>query len=157
VTVPLTSPGVRGSTLPAEYTCDGRDIPPPLSWGRVPSGLHELVLFALESPSAEAHPQTIKVRWALAGVSPRIRGLGVDTVPPGAYPLRTSNGGVRYSICPPKGSTAHVIFALYALPPQFNSGTTISGPQLLSNLVEASPAMRSPIQGELRLTYPRRA
>ena len=41
----LASPAFApGGQVPAEYTCDGADISPPLSWSDAPPGTKSLVL-----------------------------------------------------------------------------------------------------------------
>jgi hypothetical protein len=36
-----------GGAIPSEYTCDGADISPPLTWSGLPEGTNSLVLVAL--------------------------------------------------------------------------------------------------------------
>ena len=48
----LASPAIPpGGEIPAQYTCDGADISPPLSWSGVPEGTGSLVL-VVEDPDA---------------------------------------------------------------------------------------------------------
>ena len=52
VDISLSSPAVgaggpESTPLPATYTCDGKDTPPPLRWSGVPGGTQELALLAL--------------------------------------------------------------------------------------------------------------
>jgi phosphatidylethanolamine-binding protein (PEBP) family uncharacterized protein len=151
----LSSSAVRGGRLPAKYTCDGSNVPPPLQWGPVPAGLNELVLFALASPVTIAGQRSVPVVWAMAGLSPKLRGVRANEVPNGAYIEEASDGQRHYSICPPDGTTERYRFALYALPPQFAAGTAIDGPHLLHNLTEQKPEFLSPIRGEMSVVYTR--
>jgi hypothetical protein len=48
----LVSPAIPPSgEIPAQYTCDGADISPPLSWSDVPAGTGSLAL-VVEDPDA---------------------------------------------------------------------------------------------------------
>ena len=41
----LASPAIPpGGEMPAQFTCDGADISPPMSWSGVPEGTRSLVL-----------------------------------------------------------------------------------------------------------------
>jgi len=43
----------EGGTIPEEYTCDGKDISPPLNWSKVPDGTRSLMLIS-DDPDAPA-------------------------------------------------------------------------------------------------------
>lgn len=58
----LTSKGFKqGDTIPSKYTCDGEDVSPPLSWGRVPVATKTLALI-VDDPDA---PGGIFTDWVL--------------------------------------------------------------------------------------------
>ncbi len=58
----LASPAFApGGQIPSEYTCDGADISPPLSWSGVPPGTKSLVL-VVEDPDA---PSGVFRHWAV--------------------------------------------------------------------------------------------
>ncbi len=156
VAVPFSSSAIHGAELPAVYTCDGRDISPPLSWGAMPSGIEELALFALGVTRGRSGRPSITVEWAVAGVTPATHSLGAGALPPGAFVLEAGDGKRRYSICPAKGQAARYEFALYALPIHIRATPRISGAQLLHNLTESIPQYRAPASGELSTTYKRR-
>jgi phosphatidylethanolamine-binding protein (PEBP) family uncharacterized protein len=156
VTVPLRSSAIRGGALPALYTCDGRDISPPLSWGAVPSDIQELALFAVGTKRGGGGQAVASLEWAMAGVKPGLHRLAAGEVPPGAFMLTTSGGRNSYSICPAKGHSESYTFALYALPPIARASTQISGLGLLHNLTEVEPRDDSPASGHFSVTYKRR-
>jgi hypothetical protein len=154
--VSLSSSVLRGGRLPSRYTCDGADVPPPLEWGAVPSGLHELVLFALAARTSDMTAQgPPRVLWSMAGISPRVRKIGAGEIPKGAFFVPGSNGASRYVLCPASGKTEHFRFALYALPAKFHTGHQIDRDLLLHNLTDAEPEFLSPIRGELTVEYSR--
>jgi phosphatidylethanolamine-binding protein (PEBP) family uncharacterized protein len=156
VTVPLTSSAIRGTRLPAQYTCDGRDVSPPLHWGAIPAGVKELALFAI-SVTPSGRTQIAKsVEWAIAGVNPALHGIAAGQVPAGAFVLTSSNGKKRYSICPTKGKRERYIFALYALPSLARAAPQIPGNALLHNLTQSSPQYEAPARGAFAVSYTRR-
>ena len=65
----------HNTTMPAEYTCEGRNISPPLSWSAPPAGAKSLVLI-VDDPDAPdpAHPRTIWVHWLLYNLHGPARG-----------------------------------------------------------------------------------
>jgi len=112
----LTSQGFQnGGTIPAKYTCDGKDISPPLSWGTVPDGAKSLALI-VDDPDA---PGGIFTHWVLFNLPATTRSL-----PEGVPKLdRLDGGGIQgmnnfdkkgyNGPCPPKLHTYR--FILYAL------------------------------------------
>ncbi|MEJ5210700.1 MAG: YbhB/YbcL family Raf kinase inhibitor-like protein [Burkholderiales bacterium] len=114
----LTSPAfANGGEIPAAYTCDGRDVSPPLAWSEVPAGTHSLVLI-VDDPDAPdpAAPRMVWVHWVLYNLPPAIMELPEGAaVPAGASAgindfRRTRYGGP----CPPIGRHRY-FFKLYAL------------------------------------------
>jgi phosphatidylethanolamine-binding protein (PEBP) family uncharacterized protein len=150
--VRLTSPAITQGTIPALYTCDGKNISPPVQWGAIPAGLTELALFAVREQSGQPAPS---VEWAMAGLKPALHKVAAGTVPSGAY-LAQASKGKRYSICPAKGQAAKYKFLIYALPAGVAAGPGIGGSELLGNLTSASPEKRSPAEGGFSATYKRK-
>jgi Raf kinase inhibitor-like YbhB/YbcL family protein len=106
----------EGGQIPSRYTCDGRDISPPLSWSGVPEGTKSLALIC-DDPDA---PGKTWVHWVLFNLPPRIKEL-----PEGVPALETISGGGEQGTndfrkigyggpCPPSG-THRYMFKLYAL------------------------------------------
>src|SRR5580693_1229781 len=59
----FASPAIPPSgEIPAQYTCDGADISPPLSWSDVPAGTGSLVLVIedLDAPSGTGRYSTFR-------------------------------------------------------------------------------------------------
>ena len=153
--ISLSSSAITSGKIPAVYTCDGKNIAPPLKWGPVLTGVHELVLFALGVPARPSSHAKDTVEWALAGVKPELHELGPGSLPAGAFLEEASNGKRRYSICPPHGQTRSYRFVVYAVPELIRATSKIDGVKLLANLAEGPPNFRAPAQGELTATYKR--
>ncbi len=111
---PAFAPGGR---IPSEYTCDGADISPPLSWSGVPPGAQSLVL-VVEDPDA---PSGVFRHWAVYDIPPETRGLaagyGRNRPAAGFREARNDFGSRGYrGPCPPRGAgTHHYIFRLLAI------------------------------------------
>jgi Raf kinase inhibitor-like YbhB/YbcL family protein len=102
--------------IPAEYTCDGQDISPPLNWKNLPPGTKSLTLIC-DDPDA---PVGIWVHWVVFNIPPEESGLAENV-----RPERELNNGMRQGNndwrkigyggpCPP-GGTHRYFFKLYAL------------------------------------------
>jgi Raf kinase inhibitor-like YbhB/YbcL family protein len=118
----LTSPAFEnGAEIPARYTCEGRDISPPLTWSGVPKEARSLVL-VVDDPDAPdpKEPKTTWVHWVVYNLPPSTTGLaeGVKALPQGARVglndwKRAAYGGP----CPPVGRHRyfHKLYALDAV------------------------------------------
>lgn len=107
----LTSPAFsQGEPLPTRYSCDGRNVSPPLRWTAPPRGTRSLAL-AVTDPDA---PGGTFVHWRVSGLRPSLRSL-----PEGSragVQGRNSSGGVGWTgPCPPPGSAHRYVFELRAL------------------------------------------
>jgi Raf kinase inhibitor-like YbhB/YbcL family protein len=107
----MTSPSwTPAGEIPAEYTCDGSGISPPLTWVNVPDGTAELVLVVTD-PDADGF-----IHWMVANIDPTTTGIQAGEVPPGSVPLTSTDGRAAYApLCPPSGPSHTYEFALYAL------------------------------------------
>jgi Raf kinase inhibitor-like YbhB/YbcL family protein len=106
----LASPAFHaGGTIPRQYTCDGRDVSPPLRWAASPSGTRS---FSLTVTDLDAHGF---VHWRLRGIPAKTHGLAagshVGVAAVNSFGHRGYGGP-----CPPKGKGAHrYLFTLRAL------------------------------------------
>jgi Raf kinase inhibitor-like YbhB/YbcL family protein len=114
----LASPAFApGGAIPTEYTCDGADISPPLTWSGVPEGTKSLVL-VVEDPDA---PSGIFRHWAAYDIAAGARGLqagyGPNRPAVGFRAARNDFGAAGYGgPCPPKGhGMHHYHFRLFAI------------------------------------------
>jgi Raf kinase inhibitor-like YbhB/YbcL family protein len=121
MTLKLTSPAYAdGAAMPAKYTCEGKDLSPPLAWSGVPEGTKSLVLI-IDDPDAPdpKAPRMTWVHWVLFDLAPDVKGLAenanADGLPAGTRVglndwKRTDYGGP----CPPIGRHRY-FHKLYAL------------------------------------------
>lgn len=96
--------------VPVEFTCDGTNRSPPLSWSAVPQGTVELAI-VVKDPDANGF-----VHWVLTNVDPSVQALAAGAVPEGAVEAKNDGGKPGWTgPCPPKGPAHHYVFTLYAL------------------------------------------
>ena len=106
----------EGAMIPADYTCDGKNISPPLSWSGIPEKAVTLALIC-DDPDA---PVGTWVHWVLYNLPASAKELPAG-VPPeeklasGAVQGKNDFRKVGYGgPCPP-GGTHRYYFKLYAL------------------------------------------
>ena len=157
VHVTLSSKAIRGTRLPAAYTCDAKDISPPLAWSALPANIEQLALFAIRVSQKRTGQSANTIEWAMAGVNPALRNVRAGEIPRGAFVLKADDGKKRYSICPAPGHTERYQFVLYALPHHIRASRTMSAAELVRNLTDPpSPQYLTPASGALTVTYTRR-
>lgn len=134
MTLAIESPAFpEGGSIPRPYTCDGRDVSPPLAWTGVPTGTKSLALVC-DDPDA---PAGVWVHWVIFNLSPSATGLP-EAVPPRA---EVDGGGVQGTNdfrrigyggpCPPSG-THRYVFTLYALDAEVPLSASATKAQLLA-------------------------
>ena len=102
---------VDNSSIPSEFTCDGRNISPQLSWEDVPE---ETKSFALAVTDPDA-PGGTWIHWFVCDISKELREIERGTLPEGAKEVENDFGKRSYGgPCPPSG-THRYFFTLYAL------------------------------------------
>lgn len=119
---------VQSGAIPAVYTCEGKDLSPPLSWSGVPAGTKSLALI-VDDPDAPdpAQPRMTWVHWVLYDLPATASALP-EAVASAALPSgtreglndwgRTGYGGP----CPPIGRHRyfHKLYALDTVLPDLN-------------------------------------
>ncbi|MGE4545938.1 MAG: YbhB/YbcL family Raf kinase inhibitor-like protein [Pedobacter sp.] len=115
----ISSPAfAAGGTIPTQYTCQGDNLSPPLSWTGIPEQTKSLVLI-IDDPDAP-DPQAPKmtwVHWVLYNLPPDSGGLpeAAKKLPPGTEQgLNDWNKTVYGGPCPPIGRHRY-FHKLYAL------------------------------------------
>ncbi len=147
-----------GGHIPRQYTEDGDDVSPPLSWENVPQGTKELAIVCDDPDAPSKEPW---VHWVIYKIPPDTRRLseGVAPVerpekPEGAVQGRnswTAGRTIGYrGPAPPPGKPHHYRFHIYAL-----DAALQLRPELTKNQLER--AMRGHVlaEGELVGTYGR--
>lgn len=112
----ISSPAFEANrAIPKQYTCDGRDTSPPLSWSNIPDKARSLALI-VDDPDA---PRRTWVHWVVYNLPASSHGLPeaitTSQLPAGAFEgmndwKRAGYGGP----CPPTGRHRYY-FRLYAL------------------------------------------
>ena len=101
----------ENSNIPSEFTCDGRDISPQLSWEDAPA---ETKSFALSVTDPDA-PRGTWVHWLVHDIPKDVRSIDRESLPKGAKQVENDFGRKDYGgPCPPSG-THRYIFTIYAL------------------------------------------
>ncbi len=117
-TLTLASPAfTEGQTIPKQYTADGANVSPPLSWGKAPGDTQSFALIC-EDPDA---PAGTWIHWIVYDIPANKTSLseGVSTkptLPDGSKQGVTSFHRVGYGgPSPPPGKPHRYYFKLYAL------------------------------------------
>ena len=136
---PILAQGVRmeltssvfqeGQSIPSLYTCDGKDISPPLSWSGAPVETKSFALIA-DDPDAPRGTWVHWVLWNLPATANELKEAlpAIPHLPSGALQGKNDSGESGYGgPCPPSG-THRYFFKLYALGTMlpFKSGATKS-------------------------------
>ncbi|HEU0250919.1 MAG TPA: hypothetical protein VFR48_09365 [Solirubrobacteraceae bacterium] len=103
----------RNGKIPAEYTCAGKGISPPLSWQKVPAKAAALVLFVIDDNS---NGKSGGIRWIVGNIDPSSTGVAAGQTPAGGIVGANSDGKAAYSaVCPDHGKSDTIEFVMYAL------------------------------------------
>ncbi len=140
-----------GGMIPKRYTCDGKDISPPLSWSGVPTDAKSIALI-MDDPDA---PRGTWVHWVLFHIPPDTKDLtervsASPSLSNGARQGMNSWSRLGYGgPCPPRG-THRYYFKVYALDAVLDLQSGATNAQLL-------PAMRGHViaEGQLMGKYAR--
>ena len=106
----------EGAMIPLKYTCDDRDVSPPLEWSQVPEGTKTFALIC-DDPDA---PIGTWVHWVVFNLAEDMKSLAEnipssEQLPDGGKQGRNDFRRIGYGgPCPP-GGTHRYYFKLYAL------------------------------------------
>ena len=135
----------EGNMITAKYTCDGRDISPPLEWKDVPSGTKS---FALISDDPDA-PRGTWVHWVIYNIPPNVTKFDENIPRDKEFKNGMRQGSndwpqIGYGgPCPPSG-THRYYFKLYAL-------DTMLGLKPEATKAQLAQAMKGHILAEAQL------
>ena len=147
LTLTSTAFPAHGS-IPVDYTCEGRNISPPLAWSGLPAGTRSLALI-VDDPDAPdpAQPRTTWVHWVLCNIPPEMAALAAGAsqqLPHGITTGRNDWQRADYGgPCPPIGRHRY-FHKLYALDIRLDN---LSSP----NKAELEQAMQGHILGHAEL------
>ncbi|MBP6086830.1 MAG: YbhB/YbcL family Raf kinase inhibitor-like protein [Pelolinea sp.] len=129
----LSSPAFSHQELiPSRYTCDGKDVSPPLEWRDLPHGAQSLALI-MDDPDA---PAGIWVHWIIFNIPPEASSIAencpkIPQLSDGSLQGRNSWRQIGYGgPCPPSG-THRYFFKLYALDKMLKLDAGITKDELL--------------------------
>ncbi len=106
-----------GTSLPVEYTCDGEDRSPALSWDTIPAGTQSIALI-VDDPDA---PGKTWVHWVIYNIPANTTGLPAavpknKTLDDGSLQGKNDFGRIGYNgPCPPPGKPHRYFFKVYAM------------------------------------------
>lgn len=104
----------QNASIPAVYSCDGKDVSPPLSWTAPPDGTAALVLI-VDDPDAPGGTFTHLIAWNLQSTASSLaEGTSPQTI--GGTLGKNGFGKLGWSgPCPPRGSLHHYRFRVIAV------------------------------------------
>ena len=116
-TISLSSAYLQDGRVPKEFTCDGEDKSPPLSWNAAPAGTKAFALTVID-PDA---PSGTFTHWMIYNLPANNRELPADMpkqgkLANGALQGRNDFGKLGYGgPCPPPGTPHRYVFTISAL------------------------------------------
>ena len=107
----LSKDFVDNSSIPSEFTCDGKNASPQLSWEDIPD---ETKSFALSATDPDA-PGGMWIHWLVYDIAKALRKIEKNSLPAGAKEAENDFGKKPYGgPCPPSG-THRYFFTIYVL------------------------------------------
>jgi Raf kinase inhibitor-like YbhB/YbcL family protein len=133
-----------GQTIPRQFTCDGDEVSPPLSWS---GGTGRAWALVVDDPDA---PGGTYVHWVVLDIPPRTTNVGTGEVPAGGVQVVNSSGHASYAgPCPPSGEHRYR-FTIYGL----DAATHVSSDASLDDAL-AQISDHATSTGTLTATYSR--
>jgi Raf kinase inhibitor-like YbhB/YbcL family protein len=134
--------------LPVLYTCDGKNIPPQLSWSNPPPQTQSYALIFAD-PDA---PSGIYYHWILYNIPAKLTEIAsLESISKEAMTGKNSANKIDYTgPCPPKGAAHTYVFTLFALNAQLDLPAG-------ADIAKVQAAMQNHIIGkaELKAVYSR--
>ncbi len=136
----LSSPAFpEGGEIPALYTCEGKDISPPLEWRDPPEGTESFALIVddPDAPDPRA-PRLVWVHWVVYNIPGDVRSLAEGAsgreMPPGSVEGINDWHRVGYGgPCPPIGRHRY-FHTLYALDQKLAGSAALTKEELLETM-----------------------
>jgi Raf kinase inhibitor-like YbhB/YbcL family protein len=125
----------EGGPIPAQFTCQGDNISPDLSWTAAPDQTVEIAITMVDLDAPDF------VHWAIAALDPLSTSLGAGVVPEFAIQGTNGAGTVGYTgPCPPPGETHQYRITVHFLGEQTELGDGSDGADLAAAIDAASLA-----------------
>ncbi len=112
----------NNKNIPSKYTCDGKNINPPLIFKNIPSKTKSLVLIMDDPdiPKEVKKSRNIEVfdHWIIFNIPPSIKKIDENAIPEGVIGKNSAGNNNYTSPCPPsqfEPKTHRYFFKLYAL------------------------------------------
>jgi Raf kinase inhibitor-like YbhB/YbcL family protein len=123
--VVTSSAFAEGGPIPAQYTCQGDNVSPDLSWSAAPAETVEIAITMVDLDAPDF------VHWAIAALDPASTSLGAGVVPEFAIEGTNGTGQVGYTgPCPPPGETHQYRITVHYLTEQTELGDGAAGADL---------------------------
>jgi hypothetical protein len=125
------------ASIPSLYTCEGKDVSPPLAWSGVPAGTQSLALI-VDDPDAPdpAAPKMTWVHWVLYEIAAAAGGLP-EAVKSTALPAGTREGASTIGVAPGMAGRARRSAATAT-----STSSTRSTPSCLNSSARTRPRWR---------------
>ncbi|SOX54241.1 YbhB/YbcL family Raf kinase inhibitor-like protein [Mycobacterium ahvazicum] len=131
----ISSPAfANGAPIPAQYTCKGADVAPPLTWS-APLG----AALVVDDPDAV---NGVYIHWVVTGIPFGSGSTSAGQNPGGGSTLPNTAGQSAYKgPCPPAGTgTHHYRFTLYQLPNDYQLPGGLAGARAAQTIAGAATA-----------------
>ncbi|MBM4184749.1 MAG: YbhB/YbcL family Raf kinase inhibitor-like protein [Gemmatimonadetes bacterium] len=129
-----------GQPMPREYTPDGRNVSPPLTWRSLPTGRRQIAVICQDHGAGNPLPW---VHWIIYNIPASVRGLpeGIpfdraDAMPAGLERATQGNNGWGLAMyrgpAPPAGTVHDYDFTVFALDAELNLPAGLTRAELLA-------------------------
>jgi len=139
-----------GQPIPVDYTCDGKNISPPLSWTGAPGETKSLLLI-VDDPDA---PSGVWTHWIVWNLSTDTSALPEDFTKSPSSATQGNNDFKKLGYggpCPPTGKAHRYYFRIYALDTALDVPAGATRKQ-----IDAAMAKHVLSMGQLMGTYQRK-
>ena len=135
-----------GEPIPEQFSCDGEDVSPELTWDGVPDDAASLAL-VFDDPDAGGGTF---VHWVVYGLDPSLTGLEEGVLPDGARQAANDKDFSDYmGPCPPAEDGAHTYrYTVYALDEAIDADDGAGQADVLGDVRESAVA-----KGTLTATF----
>jgi Raf kinase inhibitor-like YbhB/YbcL family protein len=140
-TIIVESPTMRtGEMMPRQYTPDGRNDSPPITWRNLPSGTRQIAVIIEDHGAGNPPPWVHWIIYNIPGTATGLpEGIPIDPaapMPPGLEGATQGNNGWGRAIyrgpAPPAGRTNEYNTVVYALDAELNLPPALTRAELLA-------------------------